>query len=446
MIIYKFGGVSVKDASGIKNVCSIIQEENDQLVVVVSAIGDTTNRLESIVDDLYGERSLLSERVQQLRHLHNGVVCDLWDEVPQELVVQMDKIFGELMAYLSKGPVDTYEYSYDQIIGTGELLSSKILSHFLYKKGSVNQWLDVRSCMRTDSNYGDANVNWEVSQSLLDGVFEGNTSSLFVTQGFIGSDDKGNTTSLGREGSDYTASILAHLLNASKMVIWKDVLGVLNADPDYFKETVKLDLIPYQEAIELSYYGARVIHPKTIKPLQASEIPLWVKSFLEPKAHGTLIAKGDQPNPLLPNFIVKKRQLLITLLPLNFSFIGENDLFFVFSLITKYRIKVNFSQNTAVSFAFCVNEADRNIGALVKELNGQFKVQEDCDLELITVRHYNEDTLKSISINQEVLIEQKNKNTAIFLVNSLHAHKDIALREVNILKDDLLVAGSGYSV
>jgi len=285
----------------------------------------------------------------------------------------------------------------------------------LNQTGQTNEWVDIRTCLDSDDNYVDANINWESSKEKANAKFVENPTALYITQGFIASDDKGNTTSLGREGSDYTAAILAHLLGADKMIIWKDVLGILNADPDYFDTTTKLDLIPYHEAIELSYYGARVIHPKTIKPLQAKQIPLWVKSFIDPSQKGTLITKGEQPQPLLPNYIVKKKQVMVSLKPLNFSFIGEKDLVFIFSLVTKFRIKLNFTQNTAVSFAFCANSSARNIEDLIAELEKKYEVDVSNDLELITVRHYNPITIEEIQLKHHILVEQKNTNTAIYL-------------------------------
>lgn len=407
----------MKDADGIRNVCQIIQRAQSPLTVVVSAIGDSTNRLEAIAEAYVDQDCRLEERCQQFREYHYEVVNDLFRCVPVELKSDIESVFDELLNNLSKTPGEDYDYEYDQIIGVGELLSTHIVSAYLCSLGADNVWVDVRSCLKSDSCFRDANLDWDLSKELVQNRFVDDDKTLYITQGFIASDKNGNTTSLGREGSDYTASILAYLLGAEKMVIWKDVLGILNADPDYFSQTVKLDLIPYKEAIELSYYGARVIHPKTIKPLQARTIPLWVKSFLDPSAEGTLISVGDNPQPLLPNYIVKKRQVLITLHPLNFSFVGEKDLFFVFSLITKYRIKLNFSQNTAVSFAFCVDHANRRLGQLVKELKDRFDVVVDEKLELITVRHYDTHTLETISRERDVLIEQKNKNTAIYLVS-----------------------------
>jgi aspartate kinase len=415
MIIYKFGGVSVKDATGIKNICQIIGKVKRPLTVVISAIGTTTNLLEELVEAYFSGSDKALELFELLKKNHTTVINDLFEEVPGNLQSEINALFIELQTKISKPSSDRFNFEYDQVIGFGELLSTTIVSAYLNTIGQTNKWVDVRTCLDSDDNYVDANINWESSKEKVKNTFIADPNALYITQGFIARDPNGLTTSLGREGSDYTAAILAHLLSAHKMIIWKDVLGILNADPDYFETTTKLDLIPYHEAIELSYYGARVIHPKTIKPLQAKQIPLWVKSFTEPNLKGTLITKGDQAQPLLPNYIVKKNQVLVSLKPLNFSFIGEKDLVFIFSLVTKYRIKLNFTQNTAVSFAFCANSSARNIEELVKELEQKYEVELSNDLELITVRHYTPATIEEIQQNHHVLVEQKNSNTAIYL-------------------------------
>lgn len=415
MIIYKFGGVSVKDAKAIKNISKIIGEVNEPLAVVVSAVGNTTNLLEGIIDAHYSGKENVKELLEELKQKHLTLTLDLFDEFPADLLVKLQSLFSEMETRLSKPFTESFNFEYDQLIAFGELLSTTIVSAYLNKIGQQNEWVDIRTCLDADDKYRDANILWDSSEKKVKSVFKAKSRALYITQGFIASDFKGSTCSLGREGSDYTAAILAYILDAEKMIIWKDVLGVLNADPDYFSNTTKLDLIPYQEAIELSYYGASVIHPKTIKPLQAKGIPLWVKSFIKPKEEGTLITKGDLPQPLLPNFIVKKKQVLISIKPHNFSFIGENDLFFVFSLINKYGVKLNFTQNTAVSFVFCVNHSFRFIDGLINDLKEKYDVEREDGLELITLRHYTPETITEITEGHQILIEQKNKNTAIFL-------------------------------
>ncbi|WP_372643430.1 aspartate kinase [Ancylomarina sp.] len=415
MIIYKFGGVSVKDAGAIKNISKIIGEVNEPLTVVVSAIDNSTNLLEEIIDAHYSEKANVKALLEEVKQKHLTLILDLFDEFPKDLLAKIKSLFSEMEARLAKPFSTSFNFEYDQLIAYGELLSTTIVSAYLNHIGQINEWIDIRTCLDADDKYRDANILWDSSDEKVKAKFNAKNYSLYITQGFIASDFKGNTCSLGREGSDYTAAILAYLLNADKMIIWKDVLGVLNADPDYFNNTTKLDLIPYHEAIELSYYGASVIHPKTIKPLQAKGIPLWVKSFIKPKKEGTLITKGDLPQPLLPNFIVKKKQVLISIKPQNFSFIGENDLFFVFSLINKYGVKLNFTQNTAVSFVFCVNHSNRFIDGLIEDLGEKYDVEREDGLELITVRHYTPLTIAEITENHQILIEQKNKNTAIFL-------------------------------
>jgi len=415
MIIYKFGGVSVKDAEAIKNISKIIGEVNEPLAVVVSAVGNTTNLLEGIIDAHYLGKTNVKELLEDLKQKHLTLTLDLFDEFPKDLLTKLQSLFSEMEVRLDKSFSQSFNFEYDQLIAFGELLSTTIVSAYLNHIGQKNEWVDIRTCLDADDKYRDANILWDSSEEKVKKKFDADKNQLYITQGFIASDFQGNTCSLGREGSDYTAAILAYILNADKMIIWKDVLGVLNADPDYFSNTTKLDLIPYQEAIELSYYGASVIHPKTIKPLQAKQIPLWVKSFIKPKQEGTLITKGDLPQPLLPNFIVKKKQVLISIKPLNFSFIGENDLFFVFSIINKYGVKLNFTQNTAVSFVFCVSHSFRFIDDLIDDLKLKYDVEREDGLELITVRHYTPATITEITEGHRILIEQKNKNTAIFL-------------------------------
>jgi len=415
MIIYKFGGASVKDAAAIKNISKIIGELNEPLAVVISAIGNTTNLLEEIIDAHYLGKANVNELLAEVKEKHLTLTLDLFDEFPQDLLDKLQSFFAEIENRLAKPFSESFNFEYDQLIAYGELLSTTIISAYLNKIGQHNEWVDIRTCLDADDKYRDANIFWDSSEKKVQDRFIPEHQSLYITQGFIASDFKGNTCSLGREGSDYTAAILAYTLNAKKMIIWKDVLGVLNADPDYFSNTTKLDLIPYKEAIELSYYGASVIHPKTIKPLQAKEIPLWVKSFIKPKEEGTLITKGFLPEPLLPNFIVKKKQVLISIKPHNFSFIGENDLFFVFSLINKYGVKLNFTQNTAVSFVFCVSHSFRFIDGLIDDLKAKYDVEREDGLELITVRHYTPSTIAEINEGYRILIEQKNKDTAIFL-------------------------------
>lgn len=415
MIIYKFGGVSVKDAAAIRNICQIIAKVKRPLTVVISAIGSTTNLLEELVDAYFSGSDDAWKHLEILKKNHISVLNDLFEEVPEQIASEVNALFVELETKISKPSSDQFNFEYDQVIGFGELLSTSIISGYLNETGQKNQWVDIRTCLDSDDNYVDANINWESSKEKTNAKFVDDSQALYITQGFIARDEKGFTTSLGREGSDYTAAILAHLLGADKMIIWKDVLGILNADPDYFDTTTKLDLIPYHEAIELSYYGARVIHPKTIKPLQAKQIPLWVKSFIDPSQKGTLITKGEQAQPLLPNYIVKKKQVMVNLKPLNFSFIGEKDLVFIFSLVTKFRIKLNFTQNTAVSFAFCANSSARNIKELIGELSKKYDVDLSEDLELITVRHYTPATIEEIQNKHHVLVEQKNSNTAIYL-------------------------------
>ena len=352
MRVYKFGGASVKDAEGVKNLAKVLQTTGyDNTLVVISAMGKTTNRMELVIKNYFENKDELQSAIHEVIKCHNDILIDLFENKRHQVFTDVKALFDELNLFFKSNKSPDYNYVYDQTIGFGELISTKIISHYLNEIGLKNNWVDVREFIKTDNYYRRSNVNWETTQENISSKLD--TSILNITQGFLGSDANNFTTTLGREGSDYTAAIFAYCLNANSVTIWKDVPGVLNADPRYFKNAQLLHHISYREAIELAFYGASVIHPKTLQPLQRKEIPLYVKSFLNPKADGTCVSKGKALEPEIPCFIVKKNQILISLSSLDFSYIMEENISEIFSLLHLYKMKVDVIQNSAISFSVC---------------------------------------------------------------------------------------------
>ena len=409
MKIFKFGGASVKDADGVKNVAQIIKNEGAKnTLVVVSAMGKMTNAFEEVVDAYYNKSDELPEKLTFIEDYHKNIMNVLFDK--NEAVYQeIDVLFGELGWFLARNSSRRYNYVYDQIICFGELLSTRIVSAYLKKLGTENTWFDVRNYIKTDSNYRDAKVDWELTQELITQKVDVNT--INITQGFIAANDTENTTTLGREGSDYTAGIFAYRLNAESVTIWKDVPGVLNADPRVFSETQLLEQISYEEAIEMAFYGASVIHPKTIQPLQNKNIPLLVRSFINPKDKGTKVSSGANLVPFTPCFIVKKNQILLSISALDFSFMVENNISYIFQKLHDYQLKVNLIQNSAISFSVCIDNKFNKFDAFYEELSSQFKLEVQTNIDLYTVRHFNESAIKSIEEKGASLLTQVNKET-----------------------------------
>jgi aspartate kinase len=418
MKVFKFGGASVKDASGVKNVAEILRlYKGQKIAVVVSAMGKTTNALEKIADGYFSQNTDVSSLINELKNFHFQILDELFVNIDHPIYSDLNNTFVEIEWAVEDAPNASYDFEYDQIVSIGELLSSKILSAYLNEVGIENKWKDARDCIRTDNNYREGNVDFEISfqlaQENLKPIFE--FHSIVVTQGFIGGTSENFTTTLGREGSDYTASILAWLLDAESMTIWKDVPGVLNADPRYFDKVVKLDHLSYNDSIELAYYGASVIHPKTIQPIQNKNIPLYVKSFISPRDPGTLISNAQNDLPV-PCYIFKPNQILITIQPKDFSFIVEKNLTQIFQLLSEEKIKVNIMQNSAISFSVAANNDARKVNAIIEKLNAHFKIQITENAELITIRHYNETILQALTLGKRTLLEQKSKNVAQLLV------------------------------
>lgn len=415
MRIFKFGGASVKDAESVKNVVNIIRNEGStDTLVVVSAMGKMTNAFEEVIDAYYNKSEDLPTKLNFIEEFHKNIMAILFDK-DDEIYKEIDILFGELGWFLSRNTSRRFNYVYDQIICFGELLSTKIVSAYLQKLGSDNVWFDVRNYIKTDSTYRDAKVDWKLSQELITQKVD--TNKINITQGFIAANDTENTTTLGREGSDYTAGIFAYCLNAESVTIWKDVPGVLNADPRVFSDTTLLEQISYEEAIEMAFYGASVIHPKTLQPLERKEIPLLVRSFVNPKEAGTQVSKGSRLVPYIPCFIVKKNQILVSISALDFSFMVENNISYIFQKLHEYQLKVNVIQNSAISFSVCIDNKFKKFDAFYEELKTQFKIDVQKGVDLYTVRHFDDKAIQTIEEKGESLLTQVNKDTSQIVVN-----------------------------
>ncbi|MGB5818495.1 MAG: aspartate kinase [Saonia sp.] len=415
MRIFKFGGASVKDADGVRNLVKVLNAVGHKnTLVVVSAMGKTTNAMEKVVNSYFEDKDSLASAMQEVIQYHNEILMALFTNDKDPIFKKVKSLFDEVQGFLAWNKSPKYNFVYDQVVGYGELVSTTILSAYLNEIGIVNNWLDVRDFIKTDNNYRDAKVNWEKTQQIISQHID--REKLHVTQGFLGSDDNNFTTTLGREGSDYTAAIFAYCLNANSVTIWKDVPGVLNADPRYFKETQLLHKISYREAIELAFYGASVIHPKTLQPLQGKEIPLHVKSFIHPNDSGTTVGKGIGIEPEVPCFIVKKDQVLMKLSSLDFSFIVEDSISEIFKLFHDYKIKVDMIQNSAISFSVCVDNRFGRLQDLLNQLQRKFKVVHHENVSLYTIRHFNTEAIASLQNGREILLEQRGKETVQLVV------------------------------
>jgi len=410
MRVFKFGGASVKDAQGIKNVYDVLQKVGyEDVLLVVSAMGKTTNALELVIKNYFDKSTELQSSVQEVKKYHNQILMDLFEDEKNEVFAAVNSLFSDLEYFLAHNKSPNYNFVYDQIVSYGELISTTILSHFMNFMGIKTQWLDVRNFIKTDANYRDAEVDWELTQQNISKNIK--RKILNITQGFLGSDENNFTTTLGREGSDYTAAIFAYCLNAQSVTIWKDVPGVMNADPRYFENATLLNQISYREAIELAFYGATVIHPKTLQPLQKKEIPLYVKSFINPLLPGTSVSKGPDLEPYLPCFIVKRNQLLISLSSIDFSFIMEEHISEIFALFHQFKIKVNLIQNSAISFSVCVEDKFGKFNDLNAILSKKFKVDFEENVTLYTIRHFNEKAAQTVEENKVVLLKQVSRET-----------------------------------
>ncbi|MBT3587219.1 MAG: aspartate kinase [Flavobacteriaceae bacterium] len=416
MKVFKFGGASVKNAEGVKNILSVLKTtEEKNLVVIVSAMGKITNQLELIVSNYFSNPNEVKSSIAQVYDYHFQIISDLFSNTSHPIFNVLLKYKNELQFLLENNKSNNHSFVYDQVVSFGELISTTIISHYLSNKGLENKFLDVRSCIKTNTDYRDAMVDWEETQkNIVESVLK---KGICITQGFIASENSHNfTTTLGREGSDYTAAIFAYCLNAESVTIWKDVPGILNADPRHFKKTQLLHHISYREAIEMAFYGATVIHPKTLQPLQRKEIPLYVKSFFKPKDNGTCVGKGVALDPLVSCFILKKNQVLISLSSLDFSFMMEDNIGDVFKQLYQYKMKVNLIQNSAISFSVCVDNKFNKLELLLGKLRETFRVTWNEDVVLYTIRHSKTSEIKELLRGKEMLLKQENRETIQIVV------------------------------
>jgi aspartate kinase len=413
MLVFKFGGASVRDVEGVVNLKRIVQlYENQTILVVVSAMGKMTNALEEVVR-LFYKKEEYTPNLKEIEDYHQALINGLFID-KAEITASLEEHVQRIIDYLKSVDGQNYDEIYDQVISNGELISTLIISTYLSQEGISNRWLDARKYLKTDTTFREAKVNWDATQSSID-LLEQNVN-LFVTQGFIGGTSDNKTTTLGREGSDYTASIFAHCLKAESVTIWKDVPGVLSADPRLFSEYQKFDQLSYTEAVEMTYYGATVIHPKTIKPLQNSNIPLYVKPFLHPEEAGTVINSGEFLQKNISAIIVKKNQLLISISTKDFSFISELNISHIYEVFAKLNLKCNVSQNSALSFTVCLDFDDMKFGELIKTLETSFKVRYNENVTLYTIRHYDSHVLQKILDGKTVILEQLSRSTVQIVV------------------------------
>jgi aspartate kinase len=415
MKVYKFGGASVKDAAGVRNLAKIIEKEQENLVIVISAFGKTTNALEKVLNSWMRDDSAYITLLNDVYNSHESVIVDLFGEDSEKKGI-IDLSFALLSEYLLTSVKNKYDFEYDQVVSYGEIWSTLIVAEYLKASSVDAHWCDIRENLLTDDRYRDANVLWSESTKRVQGIFDFRKTSVYVTQGFIGGTVTGYTTTLGREGSDYTAAILANMLDAEYVVVWKDVPGILNADPKWFPDAVKLDEISYKEAVEMSFSGAKVIHPKTIKPLHNKNIPLHVRSFIIPGETGTIIKSDIVPRKILPVFIKKEDQILISILPKDFSFVMGDNLSRIFHTFIKHGIKVNLVEASAVSIDVCVDDERQKVDSLLDNLKEEYSAVYNENVELLSVRHSTPQAVERITMGREILIEQRTRSTARFVV------------------------------
>lgn len=415
MKIYKFGGASVKSAEGVKTLASIIKNEHTPLVVVISAMGKTTNMLESVVDSYFNQKPDLMGNVAIVKDFHQKIVDELYNG-QSNIYFRIAEIFDVLEKIVSQKPSLSYDFEYDRIVSVGEILSTSIVSHYLNEVGIGNKFVDIRTCLKSDDNYREGIVEYDLSKELVKSTMTFADTQIYVTQGFIAGTITNQTTTLGREGSDYSAALLASMLNAESVTIWKDVPGVMNADPKLYDEVQIIKRLSYKEAIELSYCGATIIHPKTIKPLKMKKIPLYVKSFINPEQEGSVINDYTERVAMPPIYIHKKNQVLITLTPRDFSFVAEERLSSIFLVLAAYKVKVSLIQTSAISFSLCIDYNQATFNSMVKELQLGYEVLYNTDVELITIRHYTQGILDKIFSEKTVFVEQRSRQTVRVVV------------------------------
>ena len=421
MKVFKFGGASVKNTKAIINVAKIVKSFDDPLIIVVSAIDKTTNALEEVWNQfVLGDVKKMELAIQKVVQFHLDIIKELELEKDDQFMAAIHESFKALDSHIKRDPSENVAFEYDQIVSFGELWSTMIISCYLNSIDLNNNWADARKLIRTTNHYQEARVNWGKTIELILLKLKSNSvenkRDIYITQGFIGHTDTGMTTTLGREGSDFSASILGWCVDAKEVIIWKDVEGVLNADPKEFDETIKLDRISYKEAIELSYFGASVIHPKTLKPLQNKNIPLRIKSFIEPDLDGTVIQEKEDKDGLHPCYIYNPNQLLLSISPKDFSFILEDHISEIFGLFSRHGLKVHLTQNSALSFSVCAKVKKVMLKSLINELSVKYSVKYNDKVDLLTIRHYADHQFPNKLKNKEILIKQRSRSTLRYVL------------------------------
>ncbi len=417
MKVYKFGGASVKDAAAIRNLAGIIKGSDSPLVIVVSAFGKTTNALEQVVNARHDSETDALSLLKDVYTLHVSVARELGleDEELYDCLQDTYQVAGE---YLSEREEPDYDMDYDQVVSAGEMWSSRIIASWLKKERHNCQWVDIRKVLLTDKRFRDANILWPESETRAKFVFNAPGIEYFITQGFIGGTEDGLNTTLGREGSDYTAAVIANMIDASELQVWKDVPGILNADPKWLDDAVVMKDLSYREAVEMSFSGAKVIHPKTIKPLHNKGIPLIVRSFIDPSAAGTLIIGDEHEEINVPVFIKKQKQILISILARDFSFAIGDNISRILALFYNFGIKANMVQASAVSVAVCADDDGRRIRKLISELEKEYSVIYNTGVEMLTIRQYTPQAINKVCGKREILVEQRTRRSVQFVVKA----------------------------
>lgn len=413
MKIFKFGGASVRDASSVKNVAMVLESQGfNKCLLVISAMGKTTNELETVVEKYFSKQDYPTE-IEKVKQKHIEIANGLFPE-NHNVFHEINLFFDDIDSFLRRNKSPNYSFVYDQVVSCGEMISTKIVSDYLNEINFSNQWLDARDYIKTDDNYREGIVNWKKTEEL---IVKLNQEANFVTQGFIGSDENNFTVTLGREGSDYSAAIFAYCMNAESVTIWKDVPGVMTGDPRKFDDVELLSNISYEEAIEMAYYGASVIHPKTLQPLKQKNVPFFVKSFLDPTEPGTKISKSDI-NQKLESYILKENQVLMKISTRDFSFIAEDHMSRIFNSLSTHKIKVSLMRNSAISLGLCLEDKYDEVDNLVQELNDDFKIEINKNVSLFTVRNANLDQLEKFYKNKTVLFEQLSQQTLQMVISN----------------------------
>jgi aspartate kinase len=415
MKVYKFGGASVSDADGIRNLAKIVSEETGNLVVVVSAFGKTTNALEKVLNCWLVGDTVYKNLLEDIYSYHYSLIRELFTDKIQ-LTSIIEKSFENLKGYLLSEKIKEFDFVYDQLVSHGELWSTTIVAEYLKINISDVEWIDIRENLITDNRFRDANILWSESALRIKNSFDFKKARIYVTQGFIGGTAAGHSTTLGREGSDYTAAIVANILDAECVVVWKDVPGIMNADPKWLSDAQKLDEISYKEAVEMTFSGAKIIHPKTIKPLHNKKIPMQVRSFLVPDEKGTIIKADAILKKVIPVYIKKEDQILISILPKDFSFVMGDNLSRIFLSFMSHGIKVNLVEASAVSIDVCVDDERPKVEALLYDLKEEFAAVYNEKLEMLSIRHYTSEAIERITTGRDILLEQRTRSTVRFVV------------------------------